>query len=79
MERCRDQLLVIRYEDFVTDPAPALDRLGAWLGVDPGGFDCSRVHGNSLGTHPLRLSPREIADVAETAGSTMERYGYATP
>lgn len=77
MERCRPRLLVIRYEDFVHDPGPTLDRLGAWLGVEPGGFDRSRVHGNSIGTHATRLSLQEIADVVEAAGPTMQRYGYA--
>ncbi len=78
MERCRDRLLVIRYEDFVTDPHPVLRRLGEWLGVDPSGFDPAGIHGRSIGNYRAGLTPQEIADVIAAAGPTMQRYGYPT-
>lgn len=34
LARERDSMLIIRYEDFVTDPVPALSRLARFIGLD---------------------------------------------
>lgn len=76
MERCRDRLLVIRYEDFVTDPEPSLRQLGTWLDVDPERFDRTRVRATSIGKYQQGLTGAEISDIAAVAGPAMQRYGY---
>ena len=34
-----ERFVVMRYDEFTTDPRPQLERLGAWLDVDPACFD----------------------------------------
>ena len=76
MERCRDYLLVVRYEDFVKDPSLTLEQLGEWLDVEPGGFDRTRVRAGSIGKYRQGLTEQELSDVVAVAGPAMQRYGY---
>lgn len=76
MERCRDDLLVVRYEDFVSDPAPTLEQLGEWLDVEPGGFERARVQAGNIGKYRQGLTQPELSDIVAVAGAAMQRYGY---
>jgi hypothetical protein len=74
--RNRSGIYVIRYEDFVRDPAPTLAGMAEYLGVDPAGFRMSDIHAHSIGKHRGGLSADELRDVLNVAGSTLEQLGY---
>lgn len=76
MERCRERIFSICYEELVTQPAPILQALGKWLRVDPAGFDAQIVRPTSIGKYREGLSAEEIQAVETVAGATMRRIGY---
>jgi hypothetical protein len=76
MERYRDQIQLIRYEDLVREPANEIRRLAAWLDVDPAGFPADMVRSSSVGKYKEHLTQDEVEKVMEVAGATMERIGY---
>ena len=80
MERHRERILTVRYEDLVREPRPVLDRLAGALEVDPAGFDAGRVASiqeSSVGKHANGLTREELAVVTDIAGPAMARLGYA--
>lgn len=76
IERNREQIFIIRYEDLVTEPVPVLSRLGDWLGVDGSGFDHTMIRKTSIGKHRQGLTGAEIAGIERVAGSAMRSLGY---
>lgn len=76
IERNQETIHAIRYEDFVTDPQAVLQRLGAFLNVDPGGFAYTRVHTGSIGKYKEGLSNTEVLEIMDIAGESMQRIGY---
>ncbi|HET6363084.1 MAG TPA: sulfotransferase [Gemmatimonadota bacterium] len=79
MERHRDRIHIIRYEDLVREPRRELTRLAEWLGVDPAGFpeaSIRSVRDNGIGKHRNGLSEQEMEAVMNIAGPTMARLGY---
>ncbi len=79
MERHRDKIHIIRYEDLVQQARRELEGLGKWLGVDPAGFSesmiCS-IRNTSIGKYKSGLTDEELKTVMEVAGPTMARLGY---
>ena len=63
VERNRDRILVVRYEDLVHEPRTELDKIAGWLEVDPKGFALSAVHSNSVGKYRLSLTQAETEQV----------------
>jgi hypothetical protein len=76
MERNRNSILILRYEDLVRDPVPALAALAGYLGVDPSGFRTKKIHDRSIGKFKDGLTQEELKDVMEVAGGTLSRLGY---
>ena len=79
MERHRDRIHIIRYEDLVREPRRELGALAAWLGVDPAGFpdrSIMSVQVNGIGKYRDGLSRQEQEVVMAIAGPTMARFGY---
>jgi hypothetical protein len=76
IERNREKLLVIRYEEMVSNPAPFLAAMSEYLGVDPEGFRPGKIHDQSIGKYRTGLTASELEDVIETAGGTLSRLGY---
>jgi hypothetical protein len=76
MERHKDKVHIIRYEDLVLEPGPVLKALGDWLGVDPAGFPKGLAHPASFGKYKTGLTGEELETVMELAGPTMARLGY---
>ncbi len=76
MEKYRQHLHVIRYEDLVRDPTPVLRGLGEYLGVEPAGFPTQHIHADSVGNYRRGLSSAELESVMAIAGPTMRRLGY---
>jgi len=76
IERHRSTLFVIRYEDFVRQPAPIMAAMASYLGVDPAGFRTDRIHDRSIGKFKASLTPEEMNDVTAVAGGTLGRLGY---
>ena len=66
----------LRYESLVREPRTEAERLGAWLDVDPEGFELDPIHDRSIGLHRDRLSRHQLETVERVAGSTMEALGY---
>lgn len=77
MERHADRMLVIRYEDLVSDPQSELQRLAKWLDVDPLGFNARIVSDTSVGKHKQGLTAQELDGVLRVAGPTLERLKYS--
>lgn len=79
IERQRDRIHVVRYEDLVREPRRELTALAEWLGVDPAGFterSIRNVRDTSIGKHQDGLSESELEAVMNIAGPTMARFGY---
>jgi hypothetical protein len=76
MQRHQEDVLCLRYEALVADPAPALRRLGAWLGVDPAGFPRAMIRSDRVGTYAERLPASDLARIVDIAGPTLDELGY---
>ncbi|MGE0682991.1 MAG: sulfotransferase [Candidatus Binatia bacterium] len=76
MERYRNRLHIICYEDLICKTQQELHRLGEWLGVSPQEFSIQPVRDTSVGKHKKGLSADELSVVLEIAGPTMARLGY---
>lgn len=76
MERNRDNLLVVSYENLVCESEKSLGRISDWLGVDPAGFEIQRISSRSVGNYRHGLTAEELATVMEIAGPTMSSLGY---
>lgn len=76
MEKNSDDILIIRYEEFVTNPKVELARLAEYLKVDPVGFDYEMITSGSVGKYKEILTDDQIAEVIDIAGPTLERLGY---
>ncbi len=76
MEQYADQIYIIRYEDFVTNPTAELAHLAGYLNVDPAGFDHDQIKSSSVGRYKQMLTKEQIAEVVKIAGPTLERLGY---
>lgn len=80
MERHRDRIHVVRYEDLVREPRRELSTLAEWLGVDPAAFperSFASIRDTGIGKHRNGLTPEELEAVMRIAGPTMARLGYA--
>jgi len=76
LDRVNEGVMLVRYEEFVANPGPAVERLGAFLGVDPAGFRTDFVRKDSVGKHRDGLTADETAAVLKVAGPTLRRMGY---
>ncbi|MCA9925400.1 MAG: sulfotransferase [Anaerolineales bacterium] len=76
MEKWSQQMLVVRYEDLVQTPEHVLPKLGAWLNVDPEGFDKGRLRPTSVGNYKKTLTDQDVAEIMAVAGPTMARLDY---
>jgi hypothetical protein len=76
MERYKDRIYAIRYEDLVEDPKKHLKPFGQWLGVAPQGFHHEMVRDSSVGLHKKGLTISELEEIETVAGPTMARLGY---
>ena len=79
MERHRDRIHIIRYEDLVREPRRVLATLAEWVGVDPAGFPeraLNKVRDDGIGRHRTRLSEHELQAVMNIAGPAMAGLGY---
>jgi hypothetical protein len=76
MEKHRQHLYCIRYEDLARQPHVELEALAAWLGLRPDGFQSRLVHDASVGKYRAGLTPDELTRVMDVAGPTLARLGY---
>ena len=77
MEKHRDNVYLIRYEDLVADPQMVLAQLGHWLGVDPDQFQSDFIHTDEVGAYEQILSEQDVADILRITGPTLEQLGHA--
>ena len=76
MERNRERIHVIRYEDLVRQPETVLRDLGRYLEVNAEGFKPSIIKQDRGGKHKKGLSDADQATVVQVAGEAMRRQGY---
>lgn len=76
MERNADRVYRVSYEDLVRESDKVLGEISQWLGVDPTGFEITRISSRSVGNYRYGLTEDELTTVMEIAGPTMERLGY---
>ena len=77
MDKYKDKLHIIRYEELVTSPQKVLLNLGDLLQIDPDNFNHRIVHARSVGKYRQGLTDRELSEVIEVAGPTMIHLGYS--
>lgn len=68
--------LVIRYEDLVMQTQSTVDRISAFLQIDPDGFDLSPIHSKSIGKHAFSLNAAEIRRIEQETSILMTAFGY---
>jgi hypothetical protein len=76
LARNSDQVLLFRYEDFVSDPDASIRKLSEYFQVDPCGFPSTLPHAQSIGNYRGYLTSDEINSIVRTAFEGMERFGY---
>ncbi len=76
MERYADKVYIMRYETLMQQPREELNRLAAWLAVDPAGFDSAMIRPTSIGKYQTGLTEAELETVMAIAGPTLARLGY---
>jgi hypothetical protein len=76
MRRHEERVLCVQYETLVRAPQQTVERISEWTGLPIDGFDPSIIHSGSVGRHRERLTLKEIASVAQVAGSTLDALGY---
>ena len=76
MERNKDIVHIIRYEDLAREKKQTLKALGQWLGVDSTGFPANIIKNTRIGTFKSALSDEDLEKVMDVAGPTMTRLGY---
>jgi len=75
-----NRVIRVRYEDFVSDPAPQLERIFDFLGYKaPSDLIQAAVAGvsnRSLGKGRKALGEEEVVRLEALTGETLKRYGY---
>jgi hypothetical protein len=78
--RAADASLVeLRYEELAADPAAVAARLAPALGLptDLLGAELARAHDSSVGRFRTDLSPEQLAEVEDEAGTLLRELGYS--
>lgn len=74
-----EQVVRVRYEEFVADPRAGTERILQALGrgrlIDDA--DTGEVRRSSLGKGRAQLGPEAVARLTALGGRTLERFGYA--
>ncbi len=76
MEKNRERIVPLRYEDLIQNPAATLAMLSKQIGVRADGFPAHLVRANQIGKHRQGLTAEELDMVYAVAGPTMARLGY---
>ena len=76
IEKNREKIYTIRYEEFVKNPDIISSGLASYLGVNPKGFYLADVNPKSIGKFRQGLSSNELSTVTKIAGEAMLRMGY---
>jgi len=75
-----ERVIRVRYEDFVSDPAPELERIFDFLGYNASSdmiqAAVAGVSNGSLGKGRKALGVEEVARLEALTGDTLKRYGY---
>jgi hypothetical protein len=74
-----EQLITLRYEEMIRQPAAAASAVAAFTGAGLGPLD-ARVQGTGLEPGRWRrvLTPDQVAEVEQVAGDELRRVGYGT-
>ncbi len=74
-----DRTVELRYEDLVSTPGEAAERVGAGLHLDPDLLSeaFAAAHANSVGRWQQDLTTEQLADVEAEAGDLLAELGYS--
>jgi len=74
-----DRTVELRYEDLVSSPGEAAERVGAGLHLDPDLLAAAfaAAHANSVGRWRQDLTSEQLADVEAEAGDLLAELGYS--
>lgn len=70
------QLTLLRYEDFVQNPAKELSRLAEFCELAPYAFNVSKVLLNQTSKHQHLITNELKKQIHSEAGDTLRKYGY---
>lgn len=75
-----EQVITVRYEDFVTDPRGYLERIARFIGLDPlpyaGNANLDVVSQQNVGKGIRNLSPEQLARIQPIIEDTLSMLGY---
>jgi hypothetical protein len=73
IQRNRNQVLALSYEDLLVAPAASLERLAQWLGVDAAGFSTSPIPGPKP---PVRFDRQTEGQIWACCAQELAQLGY---
>ncbi len=76
MERHREDLHIVRYEELIRTPESVFASIAKWLGVDASDFPIGQIRDTSIGKYKSGLTGDEVNDVMAVAGPALERLQY---
>jgi Sulfotransferase domain. len=76
MEKYRNKIHTICYENLVKTPEKEISKIADYLQVDPKGFPIQMIRKINIGKHATGLTEEELSDLIRIAGPTMTRLGY---
>jgi hypothetical protein len=76
IQRLNTNVLIIRYEDFVSQPQAIANQIGEHLNLDPSLFSVNEPNTSSIGKHVEMLTAQEIALIEDITGDMMRTFGY---
>lgn len=71
-----DQLLTLRYEDLVAQPAETLARITGFCALDPFDFDVRHIDPTTAGKHVRLMNPELRAAIGTRAGAVRASFAY---
>ena len=76
LQQLEANVLIIRYEYFVSRPEATAERIAEYLRLDVDGFDVNEPSTSSIGKYKETLTVDEIAVIEDITGDTMRQFGY---
>jgi hypothetical protein len=76
LQKLQSNALILRYEDFVTNPAATLATIAQHLHLPAEGFNWTESNTQSIGKYKSTLNQEEVKTIESLAGEVMKEYGY---
>jgi hypothetical protein len=76
MEKYQEELRIIRYEEMISNPAQAIERLSKFLKINAEGFPKEMIENRGVKKYLKLLTREELDSIDEIAGEYLARYKY---